>query len=70
MRVERLFQRPISLRFFSALSSLFAQVPRPTTPERPSEITPRIAQDIGLTPAEMERLNWHHPSTRIRHPML
>lgn len=39
-------------------------------PRQTTRINDHIARDIGLTPAELERLHWQAPSQTYRHPHL
>ncbi|MEP1538439.1 MAG: hypothetical protein ABJQ34_12640 [Paracoccaceae bacterium] len=39
---------------------------RPTP--RPPEMSARIARDIGVGPADLERMNMRWPSTKVQHP--
>jgi hypothetical protein len=67
MRLELAVQWPIWTHLVSVFRTKAKGPPRNA---RNPHITERMARDIGLSPAERERLNWQPPSERIRHPML
>ncbi|MEP3637238.1 MAG: hypothetical protein ABJN14_08270 [Paracoccaceae bacterium] len=56
--------RPRRAFFIQSIKRLFLWRPTP----RPPDISARIARDIGIGPAELERMNMRWPSNEVQHP--
>lgn len=59
--------RRVAIR--AVLQRISARVPQ-LFPARMPSISPKIARDIGLSPADLERLQPHFPSDHAVHPRL
>ncbi len=49
----------------------FASRPsKPTISKQPLKLSPHLARDIGLTKADLERLNFEWPSSSDKRPLI